>query len=168
MSSTTTELPLHADEVRKTRTGRAKTKDLPALIEAVYQVAAESPLYVYQAEDGICMHIRTQENPKGCLIGAAARLIGENFDDSPDAIEEDDAPWLSSAQNRQDNGYSWGEVVYENAPAEDLHRFAFLVGQQDSNNKRATPGVARIFNPNASHVAAFYRGRLAGKVGSFA
>lgn len=99
---------------------------IDSLIDAVRLQAAERPQSVYRQEGDFgprCKYEATATNPCGCIIGAAARAIGESLDGQAHAVSHhlpakllrvgDDyrGEWLSKVQWAQDQGAAWSRAV---------------------------------------------------------
>ncbi len=103
-----------------------KTLNIPALIAAVRELAAEEPGFIYRfyADDPklACSYFPNEKNPKGCIVGAAIRLVAPDFDLQPwegqnagdvvgDFATEEQSNWFNHVQGEQDAGKPWGEAV---------------------------------------------------------
>lgn len=108
------------------------TISIPELVAAVRAVAADHPDFVYDADNSVCTYAPSEDNPLGCIIGAAARSIGQSLDDAHEEslhflfhkkgrrgvegltfTDRDDLAerWLTKVQALQDGGSLWGDAV---------------------------------------------------------
>ena len=97
--------------------------DATLLIEEIRKIATELPDYVYHS--GGCPY-RPKDSPGreyGCIVGYAARRIGESLDHWGSesvcslvnhgyiAATDEQALWLTRVQVRQDDRVPWGDCV---------------------------------------------------------
>lgn len=117
-------------------------QDLDRLEAEVRRIAREDPEHIYEPppetideygamRGGDCSYLPDDNNPQGCLIGAALRAVGvtptEDFEgnaanqvieDILATIEvtiegrfEDKVEWFRLVQSAQDEGTAWGKAV---------------------------------------------------------
>jgi hypothetical protein len=102
---------------------------ITALISKVREIAASNPLFVYTRNDSassVCLYRPTDDNPQGCIMGAAMRALGYDklpegwpidlvlrdfYPDIYDSALEGEISWLNDCQSAQDRGICWGEAV---------------------------------------------------------
>lgn len=90
----------------------------------IRRLAEESPDFVYKessCDKPSCIYKPTEENPKGCIIGAALTNLGHKYEDRweglpaqilLEALDVDaDFVWVDMVQRLQDNGRSWKEAL---------------------------------------------------------
>lgn len=103
------------------------TERLERIAKTIRAKASESPDFRYSSlADGVCHYSPDEDNPEGCIIGAAMRDEGYSLDGS--RYEGNSAwqavikrlrldkgyqsiDWMTTVQERQDSGDTWAEAV---------------------------------------------------------
>jgi len=112
---------------RKSFTKKNVVPILSLVVDAVKRLAASQPEYVYRKNPfestAACLYRPNKLNPQGCLIGAAFRECGVNFNKNHEGKSIDvllgylDVPvsketeFLKDAQWAQDTGSDWACAV---------------------------------------------------------
>lgn len=117
-----------------------KIEDIPLseVVAEIRRLAAESPDYIYQSRNDVCVYVEQDEAGKlvgSCIVGKA--LVGLGAD--PEALNypsqevkgawailrySDGTPqqqnWIDWVQGRQDSGHTWSQSV---ADADEAYGF---------------------------------------------
>lgn len=100
---------------------------LEDLEAAVRKLAAENPDMLYLNDGDGCKYTPDHNNPMGCIIGAAIRILETTFDFTDcdernllakrvlpivwPVLKEEDVHWFDKVQFYQDNNHTWADSV---------------------------------------------------------